>query len=328
MVAGLLLSILSAAAMAVGNLLEKQAVDAMAALSARRAGRMLKALLSNRRWLSGFVVSLVGLGLQVLAFALAPLAVVQSANGAGLVLVVLGSRVVLKERLTGRELGGLVLVVAGVVLVGASLGTSGSTVGISGSAGRVVLVAVVSAAAGAVALGAARTLPRAEPGIAFGVGSGLFYGVASLGTKGASTVVVRHGVLGSVVPLLASPYPYLFVAASLLGLLAFQTGLQRARVGVVAPLSGVVSSTYVVAVGMALFSEPLPSDPTSTALRLAGFAGVLGGTALLAGVGPAGAVAPVPVVTAPAPAPPIAGGRVVPGPVTSGSASAPRSGEE
>jgi drug/metabolite transporter (DMT)-like permease len=312
--AGLGFAALTAVSMTAGNLLEKHAVDRMDPLSARRAGRMLASLCTSPVWMTGFVVSLAGLGLQILSFALAPLAVVQSVYGAGMVLLVLAARGLLGERLGRQEAVGLGVVVVAVVLVGSSLGAS-STVGISGSAPRVVLVAVVSAAAGAIALAAARRLPRADPGIAFGVGSGLFYGVASLGTKGASTIVVRHGVLGSVAPLLASPYPYLFVAASLLGLLAFQTGLQRAWVGVVAPLSGVVSSTYVVAVGMALFSEPLPSDPARTALRLAGFAGVLAGTALLAGLGPSGAVGPGPVVTAPVPA-------------ASGSRSAPRSGEE
>lgn len=298
MLAGLGFSALTALSMSAGNLLEKHAVDRLPRLSARRAGRMLVALLTSPVWLAGFVVSLAGLGFQVVAFALAPLAVVQSVYGAGLVLLVLVARRVLGEHLGRREAAGLGVIVAAVVLVGVSLG-NGAGVGLHGSATRVVVVAVVSMAAGGLLLGAARTVPAVDPGIAFGVGSGLLYGVGSLGTKGASTLVARDGIVGSIPHLLASPYPYLFVAASLLGLLVFQTGLQRARVGVVAPLSSVVSSTYVVAAGMVLFDEPLPGDPARTALRLAGFAGVLVGTALLARPGPVPApAAPAPVPTA------------------------------
>lgn len=283
-----MLSVLSAVGLAAGNVLEKRAVDAMAALSARRAGRMLKALVTSRLWVGGFVVSLAGLALQVLAFALAPLAVVQSANGAGLVLVVVGSRLVFRERLAPREQAGLAAIVTGIVLVGASLGSS-DLVGRAGSPGSVVVASAASllVAAGVLALGTGRR--RLDPGVAFGLASGLCYGVASLGSKGASTLVARDGVVASIPHLFASPYPYLFLVASLAGLFSFQTGLQRARIGVVAPVSGVVSSGFVVAVGMVLFSERLPSDVASSTLRLAGFAVVLVGTALLAAGGQPGA---------------------------------------
>lgn len=292
MLAGLAFSVLTAVSMSAGNLLEKRAVDSMAAMSARRAGRMLASLLTSRLWMAGFVISLAGLGFQVEAFALAPLAVVQSVYGAGLVGLVVVARLVLREPIGRREVAGLGVIVVAVVLVGVSLGSG--AVGLAGSASRVVVVACGTAAAAGLALAAARPGRALDPGIAFGVASGLFYGVGALGTKGASTIVARDGVLGSLPHLFASPYPYLFVAASLIGLLAFQTGLQRSRVALVAPLSSVVSSAYVVGVGMVLFAEPLPADAVRTALRLAGFAGVLAGTALLAAGTAPGALAAAP----------------------------------
>lgn len=282
MLAGLGLSVLSATGMAAGNLLEKHAVDAMAELSVRRAGRMLASLLASRVWLAGFTVSLVGLCLQVVAFALAPLAVVQSAYGAGLVLVVIGSRVVVREAVAGRELAGLGVIVLAVVLVGSSLGSS-DAVGLHGSSAHVVAVSALSALVAAALFAGARRVRGVDPGLAYGGASGIFYGIASLATKGASTFVAKDGILGSIPHLATSPYPYLFLAASVLGLLSFQAGLQRCRIGIVVPLSGVVSSSYVVVAGMALFSERLPGDVLSSVLRFTGFAGVLIGTALLAG---------------------------------------------
>jgi multidrug transporter EmrE-like cation transporter len=282
MLAGLVFSVLTAVSMSLGNLFEKRAVDAMSTLSARRARQMLMSLLRSRLWLAGFVISLVGLAFQVEAFALAPLAVVQSIYGAGLVALVVVARIVFREPLGRREVVGLGVIVVAVVLVGISLGAGEGAIGLSGSAGRVVLVACLTTFISLAGLLGARRLASFDPGIAFGVASGLFYGVGSLGTKGASTLVARYGVIGSLPHLFASAYPYLFVVASLLGLLVFQTGLQRSRVALVAPLSNVVSSAYVVAAGMALFAEPLPAKVGLTALRLAGFAGVLVGTGLLA----------------------------------------------
>lgn len=281
MLAGLAFSLLTAVSMTAGNFMEKRAVDHMAELSVRRAGQMATSLLTSKLWLAGFVVSLVALGFQVVAYALAPLAVVQSVYGAGLVLLVAGSRVLFKEPMRRRELAGLGVIVAAVVLVGTSLGSTES-VGLAGSGGPVLVVSALTVLAAALAFTAARRRSL-DASSAYGTASGLFYGVAALGTKGASTLLARDGLLGSIPHLFVSPYPYLFGAASVLGLVSFQTGLQRCRIGVVAPLSSVVSSTYVVAVGMVLFGEHLPGDPVHAALRLTGFAGVLGGTLLLAG---------------------------------------------
>jgi protein-S-isoprenylcysteine O-methyltransferase Ste14 len=77
---------------------------------------------------------------------------------------------------------------------------------------------------------------------------------------------------------LATPYPYVFLVTSLLGLAVFQTGLQRCRIAVVAPLTNIVASVYVVAIGMIVFHERLPKSPTLSALRLVGFALVLVGS--------------------------------------------------
>lgn len=282
MLLGVLFSLLAAMSMSLGNLMEKRAVDAMATLSARRAGHMLRAMLTSRLWLGGFIVSLVALCFQVLAFALAPITVVQSISGGGLVLLVLASRIYLGEAIGRGEVAGLGTILVSLILVSVSLGSK-DAVGLSGSS-QVVVVAggATLLLVGGSYVGLAR---RSSASALYGVTSGFLYGVATLGTKGASVLVARYGVLGGVPHILTSPYPYLFLVASLLGLLVFQTGIQRGRIAVVAPLQSVVSSTYIVVVGMAIFHEPLPHDVVPSALRLAGVIGVICGTLLLAGFG-------------------------------------------
>ncbi|MGH9302418.1 MAG: hypothetical protein ACRD0E_11110, partial [Acidimicrobiales bacterium] len=117
----------------------------------------------------------------------------------------------------------------------------------------------------------------------FGLAAGLVYGVASLATKAVSAQVERHGLIGAIPHVLGSPYLYVLGVASAGGLVLFQTGLQRCQASVVVPVSNVISSAYVVAVGSVLFGEHLPGSHWRVALRLVGFAGVLAGMVLLAG---------------------------------------------
>jgi len=119
-------------------------------------------------------------------------------------------------------------------------------------------------------------------GGAFYLGAGLLYGAAALGTKGASTLVERHGVVHSIPAIVSSVYPYIFVVFSVFGMFMYQMGLQRFRIAIVGSMSDVICSTYLVAVGVIVFEEALPKDPVTLMLRLAGFVGVLFGAVLVA----------------------------------------------
>jgi hypothetical protein len=119
--------------------------------------------------------------------------------------------------------------------------------------------------------------------VLYGTASGLLYGIAALGMKGASTLVTRYGLVASVPKVFASVYPYVTIVGMIFALLVFQIGLQRSRIAVMGSVSSVVSSTYLVAVGMLVFGEHLPTDRVVLTLRLTGFAGVLIGSCFLAG---------------------------------------------
>ncbi|HUZ09430.1 MAG TPA: DMT family transporter [Acidimicrobiales bacterium] len=284
MIAGIVFSVLSSVCINWGNVVEKQAVDRLPPISARRSPHLIRTLLSSRHWMSGFVLTLVGLGLQVLALSRAPIPVVQSIFNAGIVILLIGSRVRLGERLRRTEIAGLAIVVAAVTSVTASLrgsdvvGNAGSLASIAIAAGPTLLVAFV----------VLRMRPHGRhshphSGIAYGVSSGLLYGLAALGTKGASTLIGRFGVVHGVPLIFSSIYPYLFAVFSVAGLVVYQTGLQRSRISVVGSMSDVIAGTYMVAVGTVVFGEPLPTDPVTLTLRLAGFAGVLVGSLVVAG---------------------------------------------
>jgi drug/metabolite transporter (DMT)-like permease len=289
MVLGVIFAFLASASFSLSNLMEKRAVDTMAAISARRLVHMLRLLCTSPVWMTGFVVGIVAVGFMVIAYSLAPIAVVQSILGAGLVLLVLASRLYLHEPMQRREWLGVVLIIAAVVLVSATLGTASSP-GTGGSASYVLVTSGATTALSALIFILLRR-SAAEASVPFGVSSGLLYGVAALQVKGAAVLYAHQGLIGAVRNVIVSPYPYVFVVTSVLGLLTFQSGLQRCRVAVVGPITNIIASIYVVAIGMVVFNEALPSDVVLTVLRLTGFALVLAGGWIFA-TGPAG-MAPI-----------------------------------
>jgi drug/metabolite transporter (DMT)-like permease len=60
------------------------------------------------------------------------------------------------------------------------------------------------------------------------------------------------------------------IGCSALGMLIFQTGLQRCRVSIVGPVSNITGSVFFLVLGTWLYGERLPADPAKLALRLAG----------------------------------------------------------
>jgi drug/metabolite transporter (DMT)-like permease len=295
MVAGIIFSLLSSITLNTGNVVQKHAVASMPPFSPRQIGHLIRTLAASPLWVFGFALCIVGIVLQVMAFALAPIPVVQSIFNAGIVLLLVLSRFRLGERLRRIEWVGIAVVIMAVTAVAVTLnGTTGS-LGVTTSGLRLFVALAPTCVLAAIVVALLRSENRSR-GFMYGMAAGLLYGAAALGTKGASTLVVRHGVWHSIPGILASPYPYVFVGFSVLAMVIYQTGLQRARISVVGTMSDVVCSTYVVAVGVVVFNEALPHDRATLFLRLGGFAGVLLGSIFVAAGGRQGEHASVPVL--------------------------------
>jgi multidrug transporter EmrE-like cation transporter len=282
MFAGVVFSFLSAMCASTGNIVQKLAVNRMPSIYARHPARMIRSLLTSQQWLLGLLLSVAGVGLLVLALSLAPIAVAQSIASSGIVLMVVVSRLHLHEPLRRNDIVGLVVVVIAVVFVSASLRGSDNSVGLGGS-WIDLLYAVVPTVAVVILIFVWMRRRGGSTAFLYGTASGLLYGIAALGMKGASTLVTRYGLVASVPKIFVSAYPYVIAVGMVFALLVFQIGLQRSRIAVMGSVSSVVASTYLVAVGMLVFGEHLPIDRAILVLRLTGFAGVLIGSCFLAG---------------------------------------------
>jgi drug/metabolite transporter (DMT)-like permease len=284
---GLGLALLSTTAYNYGLIVEKQALGQLPAIGAGRIVSFVASLATSPRWLAGFTLMLFGLAFQVLALIFAPVTLVQPVIASGVAIVLVLSRLVLRERLGRLQYVCVAVMALSVVLLALSAEGAPVQVGHQVSGVRLAVIAIVSVlfaigfAVSALRAGG-RKHARPGTGVAFGIATGLLYGVAALAIKGVSgTLVHGHGIGGIAVRLLTSPYPYVMAVCSAAGLLLFQTALQRCRISIVAPVSNVLGSVYFIVAGTWLFHEQLPSDPVRLALRLGGILVACGVVVLL-----------------------------------------------
>jgi uncharacterized membrane protein len=276
--AGIPLALLATTAFNTGLILEKRALGRMPALDIRRVARMVVSLLATPAWLAGFALILTGLACQVIVLAFEPVSVVQPVVASGVALVLVLSRLVLRERLGRAEFWCVAAMAVSVVLLALSVDGSRAAAGHHASAGWMTAVVVPSVLAGLlIAASPLRAVPRKHrapaSGLSYGLGTGLMYGVASLATKGLSGVLTGSHTMASIaIGIVSSPYLYLLAGCSGAAMLLYQAALQSCRASILIPTSSVVSSVYFVIAGTWLFHEHLPTSPVKLGLRLAGIA--------------------------------------------------------
>jgi drug/metabolite transporter (DMT)-like permease len=274
--AGIALALLATTAYNLGLILEKRALGQMPTLDIRRVLHLLVSLLASRAWLAGFALMLTGLACQTIVLTFEPVSVVQPVLASGVVLVLVLSRLVLRERLRGNETWCVAAIAVAVVLL--ALSASGAQESHYANPRWMAAVMVPSIVLGLlVAAGALRARSR-RPGATVsavwaGVGTGLLYGVAALAIKALSGILVRHQTaLDLVASLISSPYLYVLGGCLAVAMLLFQAALQAGRASIVIPVSNVTGSTYFIITGTWLFHEHLPASPGKLVLRLAGIA--------------------------------------------------------
>ena len=271
---GILLALVATTAYNVGLILEKRALGQIPSLNLRRVLRVLVSLATSRAWLGGFALMLTGLACQTIALTFEPVSVVQPVLASGVVLVLVLSRLVLRERLHGGETWCVAAIAVSVVLL--AMSASGVKDSHHASPGWMAVVMVPSAVIGLVfAVGSLRSRIRRRgttvAGVWAGVGTGLLYGVAALAIKALSGILVGHQTAaGIAIDVLTSPYLYVLGGSLAVAMLLFQAALQAGRASIVVPVSNVTGSVYFIIAGTWLFHEHLPTSPGKLALRLAG----------------------------------------------------------
>jgi drug/metabolite transporter (DMT)-like permease len=274
--AGIVLAVAATIIYNLGFILEKRALGSLPALEVHRVWELTRTLFAAPAWLGGFLLICGGMVLQVLVLSLEPLTVAQPLQASGVVVTILLSRVLLHERPGRAELACMAVICLAVALLTLSSGRGPGAEAGTHAAGAAVAVAAAPVSVVVIAIcyrvRRASTRRHGYPatGVSYGLCAGLVYGVAGLALKGLSAAVTDHARSGLLAAAVTSPYLYMTLGVSAIGMCLFQVALQRSPASIVMPISLVIGTAYLVVVGSWLFHERLPGSPVLLAMRLAG----------------------------------------------------------
>ena len=275
---GAVLALLAATMFAVGSVAQHRAAATTASGAALNPGLLLR-LVRRPLWLVATVADVTGMGLQVVALALAPLVLVQPLLVCGLLLAVPLAALVDHRRPTTRETVGMLLCSLGILVFVLVSHVRGGRDRISFPEALPLLL-VCLLLVGVTAVGSARLAKGPARAVLLAAVCGIFYGVSSALVK-------------LVVPGLSSPWSllgdwavYALLLIGGLGFLLNQSAFQAG--GLAAPLAtlSVLEPITGVVVGLTLLHEHVAQGPLALLAYALATAGVCCGVVLLAGRAP------------------------------------------
>ncbi|MGW9553896.1 hypothetical protein ACWGSK_05255 [Nocardiopsis sp. NPDC055551] len=279
---GLLVALFSAVVYTIGLTVEQRALHGSESISINRPLHLARVLLGNPKWVLGCVFAALGSVGLIVSLGLAPVSVSQPAFAAGVATTLLVITLVRGERITRGEY--VALGVMPVALGLLSLSTvNGAETGTTADTPLLVVVSVGTVLACVAVMSVVGGRGKYISAAAMGAAAGLAQGSAGLQGKGLGGLLADHGLWAAIGPALLSPYPYLYALGWAVGIVLFQTSLQRSRASITAPVANVVGNVFTVVAGTLLFGESLPEDPLTMALRVGGFALTLAVVVLVRG---------------------------------------------
>lgn len=225
-------------------------------------------------WLAGVGAMVAGQILGAVALSAADVALVEPLLATNLIFALLTARLIYRERLTGREWWGAILVSGGVAMyltVGHPHG--GRPVG-PGSVRWAAAAGVLLVAAVLVMVGRRRSL-RGKA-LLLGMAAGVLYGVQDVLTRG-SLMRLGNGVAG----VMANWQPYALVGVAVIGLLLMQSAFDAAPLPVSLPAVTAAEPLSGIALGVGVFLERLRGSPQTLAAAALGLAILVMGIVLL-----------------------------------------------
>jgi drug/metabolite transporter (DMT)-like permease len=271
------LAVVASVGFNVGTAFQKAAAVRLPMISFPPKRETLHAFVTNRAWMTAFLISVISEGCFLAAAANAPISLVQPILGTGLIVLAGFSVFYLKEKLSAGEWIGVITLIVGLALLGGSA-ERGEVRGLEAiSWGRLVGLTVVLL--GFVA--AARLIELRRPGrfsieLLLGAAGGVMMGIGALFTR----VMMLEFKSGNVVfgMLLIS----VAMGSMLIGLITQQGGFQRGRAMTVTSILAVLNKVTAIFGGMFALGEVLPEDAFKQGLRVTGLVALLAGTVLLA----------------------------------------------
>jgi drug/metabolite transporter (DMT)-like permease len=272
---GLVCALLSALGTNLAFLFKHRGAVAAPDVDMRHPLRSAVDLFRSRWWSIGWGVAAVAFALHVAALTLAPISIGQAVLAGGLVFLA-----VLAERFFGFELGrrqwiGIGLVVVSLSLLTLTGGGGGDAHSGYSLAGMIIFEGI------AVCLGLLLFLSHliermpVQRGVLLGIAAGLGFGISDVAIKALS------GDLDSGPTGLLSPWSVVIITAAVFSFFASARSLQIGDGVAVIAVTSVAANLSTILAGLAVFGDRLGDDALVVGVRLAAFALILVGAALI-----------------------------------------------
>jgi multidrug transporter EmrE-like cation transporter len=272
---GLICALLSALATNLAFLFKYKGAVAAPDVDMRHPLRSAVDLFRSKWWSIGWGVAVAAFALHVAALTLAPISIGQAVLAGGLVFLA-----VLAERFFGFELGRRQWIGIGLVAVALSLltltgGGGGKAHSDYSLAGMIVFEGI------AVGIGLILVLSHlieripVQRGVLLGIAAGLGFGISDVAIKALS------GDLDSGPVGLLSPWTVVIVTAAVFSFYASARSLQIGDGVAVIAVTSVAANLSTIVAGLAVFGDRLGNDALIVGVRVAAFALILAGAALI-----------------------------------------------
>jgi drug/metabolite transporter (DMT)-like permease len=273
---GLLCALLSALGTNLAFLFKHRGAVAAPDVDMRHPLRSAIDLFRSRWWSIGWGVAAVAFALHVVALSLAPISIGQAVLAGGLVFLA-----VLAERFFGFDLGrrqwvGIGLVALSLALLTLTGGGGGGGAHAGYSLAGMLIFECVAVAVG-VLLVCSHLIDRvrAQPGVLLGVAAGLAFGISDVAIKALSGDL-DSGPLGVV-----GAWSMIVVTAAIFSFFASARSLQIGDGVAVIAVTSVAANLSTILAGLAVFGDRLGASVLVVGVRLAAFALILVGAALI-----------------------------------------------
>jgi len=273
---GLICALLSALGTNLAFLFKHRGAVAAPDVDMRHPLRSAIDLFRSRWWSIGWGVAAVAFALHVAALSLAPISIGQAVLAGGLVFLA-----VLAERFFGFDLGrrqwiGIGVVAVSLILLTLTGGGGGGGAGSGYSLMGMVLFEGV-AVCGGLLLVLSHLIERipAQRGVLLGIAAGLGFGISDVAIKALS------GELDSGLVGLLSPWSVIILTTAVFSFFASARSLQIGDGVAVIAVTSVAANLSTIVAGLAVFGDRLGNDALEVGVRIAAFALILVGAALI-----------------------------------------------